>query len=248
MSPRTALSAPGGDTEIPDYTVRVSARARRVRLQVNLHGRVEVVIPRGFDPREVPAFVAGHAAWLRRALHRVAQYRAAHPDGDGALPQQIALDALDANWAVHYDSAPRPRCGVRQLAPGTLQVSGQDTAARRAALHRWLHHTARLRLVPWLSRVSAELDLPFRGATIRCQKTRWGSCSCRGQINLNRNLLFLPPRLVEYLFVHELCHLVHLNHSPEYWRLVARTEPDYRRLEKELRGASRLVPLWAYPE
>lgn len=234
------------ENDIPDYTVRVSARAGRVRLQVNLHGRVEVVIPRGFDPREVPAFVAGHAAWLRRALHRVAQYRASHPDGDGALPEQIALDALNAKWTVHYESASRAR--VRQLASGALQVSGRDTAARRAALHRWLHHTARLQLVPWLTRVSADLTLRFRGVSIRCQKTRWGSCSCRGQINLNRNLLFLPPRLVEHLFVHELCHLVHLNHSPEYWGLVARIEPDYRRLENELRGANRLVPLWAYPD
>lgn len=230
-------------TETPEYSVRVSARAKRARLQVTLHGRVEVVVPQGFDPRGVADFVVRNQAWLHRALHRVAQYRAAN--GDAGLPEALALSALGRTWVVDYTVAAR----ARVLAGGeALRVAGPDDAGRRAALHRWLHGTAKARLVPWLAEVSAELALPFRSASVRCQKTRWGSCSSRGNINLNRNLLFLPAYLVRYLFVHELCHIVHLNHSRDYWTLVSEKEPRYRELERELRHASRHVPLWAYPE
>jgi predicted metal-dependent hydrolase len=118
--------------------------------------------------------------------------------------------------------------------------------AWQSALRRWLARKGREHLVPWLERVSAELELPYSGVTLRGQKSRWGSCSARRHINLNYALLFLPPHCVRYLFVHELCHTVHLNHSPRYWALVARKEPDYRRLEKELRQGSRLVPPWLH--
>jgi predicted metal-dependent hydrolase len=60
--------------------------------------------------------------------------------------------------------------------------------------------------------------------------------------------LFLPPRLVRYIMVHELCHTVHLNHSRRYWGLVSRFEPDYAACEAELRRAARHIPLWACPE
>ena len=60
------------------------------------------------------------------------------------------------------------------------------------------------------------------------QRTRWGSCSNSGTISLNAALLFLEPPLVRYLFIHELCHLIALNHSRRFWAAVARYEPDYR--------------------
>ncbi len=57
-------------------------------------------------------------------------------------------------------------------------------------------------------------------------------------------LLFLPPELVRYVFVHELCHTVHMNHSREFWRFLAVKEPGYMELDKQLRTAWRLVPAW----
>jgi predicted metal-dependent hydrolase len=57
-------------------------------------------------------------------------------------------------------------------------------------------------------------------------------------------LLFLPPELFTYVLVHELCHIRHLNHSPNFWRLVASYLPDYRRIDRQLRGADRWMPKW----
>ena len=81
---------------------------------------------------------------------------------------------------------------------------------------------------------------------VRLQRTRWGSCSNSGTVSLNAALLFLEPPLVRYLFIHELCHLIALNHSRKFWSAVARYEPDYEALDRRLTAAWSEIPLWAH--
>lgn len=70
---------------------------------------------------------------------------------------------------------------------------------------------------------------------IRDTKSRWGSCSKKGNLNFNYRIAFLPPRLADYIVVHELCHLQEFNHSQKFWDLVSLAVPDYKILRKELK-------------
>jgi predicted metal-dependent hydrolase len=80
--------------------------------------------------------------------------------------------------------------------------------------------------------------------SIRSQKTRWGSCSIRGNISLNDQLLFMPAKTVEYLMIHELCHTRHLNHSTAFWSLVEHHCADYRNHEQLLGKSRNHIPDW----
>ena len=91
-----------------------------------------------------------------------------------------------------------------------------------------------------------ELNYPVARVALRCQRTRWGSCSTRGTVSLNCSLLFLRPEVVRYLFVHELAHTRHMNHSASFWRLVELLEPEYRSLDRELLAGWRTVPAWVF--
>ncbi len=74
----------------------------------------------------------------------------------------------------------------------------------------------------------------FKAVNIKNQKTRWGSCSKKGNLNFNYKLSLLAPHLADYIIVHELCHLAEFNHSKRFWDLVAKTIPEHKKLRKEL--------------
>ena len=66
----------------------------------------------------------------------------------------------------------------------------------------------------------------YTSITIRDQKTRWGSCSSTGTLSFNYRLIFAPPKVLDYVVVHELCHLTHMNHAPAFWNMVGSVMPD----------------------
>ncbi len=244
-------SSPALSRSLPDYVVRISPRCKRVLIKINPLGHVEVVIPQGFDASQVPAILQQRQSWLDAHLLKLKARWAEAPHEHALRPAQIRLQALDRCWQVDYLSSPGGRLRLRmgeerlqlcypQLAPAKVD----ELISRR--LQKWLSEQARQYLLPWLAQTAEELELSYSKACIRAQKTRWGSCSAGKVINLNRNLLFLPPALVRYLFVHELSHTRHMNHSPQFWQQVSKYEAEYRRLDTKLGQAGRYLPRWVH--
>lgn len=220
-----------------DFLVRKSPRARHMAISVGAHGVVEVVVPKSARPDKVQAFVRQHQDWIDRAL---AEYAATHPPVDRSMPATINLPAIDRNYRVKYDAA---RDDERD---GTVYIAAprSDRLRVRESLRKWLKATARIELLPRLAGIANRLDMSYKRAQVRGQRTRWGSCSSIGTVSLNYCLLFLEPELVEHLLIHELCHTRHMNHSRRFWKLVAEHSPDYRALEQRLDEAWRDVPAW----
>ena len=116
---------------------------------------------------------------------------------------------------------------MRQFAPVPTRAE-----ARRAYL---LHKEAARRFAyAAVARFAPAYGVKVAAISIRDQKTRWGSCSRNGRLSFNYRLAMLPPRLAEYVVVHELCHLLEFNHSPRFWAQVAKAVPEHRLLRKHL--------------
>lgn len=234
---------------MPAYRVRVSKRARRVLLRVVPGHGLEIVIPVGFDSRNLPTILLKHQDWIANQLNRCETAIGAETAGF-PLPESIELRAEGISVAVSYHPSSDAALRLSECGREHIKVVGNltDQLSCIRLLQNWLKHRARPHLVSRLDEVSAQTGLRYRTIQIRGQKSRWGSCSARGTISLNCKLMFIPPEPVRYLLIHELCHTTHLNHSSRFWDLVQRHEPDFKNLDVRLRKARDCVPLWAdYP-
>ncbi len=233
-----------------EWKLRVSPRARYARLQIKPWGGLEVVVPPRFPRHQIPSLVDKHADWARRQLARQAQLRESIQ-----MPRRLELafdnscvdivyraEPLSFNYdlfAGHRDAGHRDAGHRDQI---IIDASSEDL--QRCELRAWVRKRARHLLPPMLARVAGQTGFDYKKVSIRSQKTRWGSCSRRGHISLNDQLMFVPADTVEYLMIHELCHTRHLNHSRDFWRLVERHCADYRRHEQLLGQSRDLVPDW----
>ncbi len=99
-------------------------------------------------------------------------------------------------------------------------------------------HTAKQIVQQKIEKLNLIYNFKFNRVSIKNQKTRWGSCSSKGNLNFNYKIALIPENIAEYIVAHELCHLYEFNHSPKFWSLVAKTIPDYLSLKKKLKSCS----------
>lgn len=235
---------------LPRYRVRESPKAKHVSLKMSVQDGLEVIVPRGFDQSRIPEILHNKHSWIERTIERLEEQRQQLAlEVSHALPEALHLRAINQLWQVDYHATHSPRVTLSEKDKSRLILRGNTSneEACKTLLQQWLTHKAYQRLVPWLWSISQELNLPFNKASIRGQKTLWASCSQQHNISLNFKLLFLPPELVRYVFVHELCHTVHLNHSANFWGLVYQKEADYKAFDRELRRSGHYVPGWLEP-
>lgn len=246
---KSTLHSVAHPLDFPPYQVRVSPRARHVSIRVSPRREIEVVIPVGYDASQVPALLEKRRSWITRHLQRLESeaQAIATPPPQEACPQHIHLPAINETWTVSYRPTPDNHVLLEVKAQKHLQISGaiDETQLCQQVLRQWLQKKAHAHFAPWLRQISKEIDLPYSHVTVRHQKTRWASCSERKSISLNLKLLFLPPPLVRYVFIHELCHTIHMNHSVDFWALVHQKDPHYKPIDTELRKGWRYVPPWA---
>lgn len=232
---------------LPRYTIRESARAKRVLIQVKTGGNVVVVVPIGFDHRNVPTLLQEKRQWLKRSISRIQEeHKRFNPDPIGELPTQVNLRAIGDLWVVQQRASTGNHAYVCEEDGKRLVVCGDlnDAAVLRQSMQDWIMENAKRHLIPWLMDVARSHAFTVGKVAVRCQKTRWGSYSRRETLSLNAQLLFLPSHLVTYVLIHELCHTRYLDHSKEFWTLLGTHVPRAVELRRELRDAWKYIPTW----
>ncbi|MEI9805746.1 MAG: SprT family zinc-dependent metalloprotease [Pseudolabrys sp.] len=207
------------------YLVRLrrNVRARRYTLRIHSVTR-EVVLtmpPRG-SVKQASAFAEKHGAWIAARLERLPD---AAPFGDGAL---LPLRGVD-HRIVHRRGA-RGTVWVEAGADGErlLCVAGLEPHIPRR-VRDFLKREAKADLERASRQMAQALGVTLKRVSIRDQSSRWGSCSTTGALSYSWRLILAPPFVLDYLAAHEVAHLVEMNHSRAFWRLVERICPDMSR-------------------
>lgn len=208
------------------YTVRESGRARSLRLKISPRDGLEVVLPAGANGRDIEAILLSRANWILK-------HYPTDPPPQRRLVTGERLPYLGRERVLDISTKPRGKTTGISLDGDTLRVrfpSGAPASEEtvRAALEGWYRAQAKAYLLPRVAELARQHGFQYGRITIKGQSTRWGSCSSQRNLNFNWRLMFAPPAAVDYVIIHELCHLQELNHSRRFWSLVGRFCPDYK--------------------
>lgn len=173
-----------------EYTLKLSKRARRVRLSVHSSGELIITTPRNVSQNFIEKFIIEKSNWILKK--------------------------------------------IEYFKNNSYQFFKQDNNDDYLALKNQALALAHTR-VGYFSKL---YNFKVRKISIKNQKTRWGSCSKKGNLNFNYKIVKLPEKLADYIIIHELCHLKEFNHSRKFWRLVADITPDYLELRKQLKSGN----------
>jgi predicted metal-dependent hydrolase len=206
--------------EVYEVCFRQSARARNTRITIAPGRPIEVVLARGMHESDGIAFLAEKRDWL------AAKTAELHSPPASVL----GLDRPGVVW-IGGEAIPIERSQgskpVARLDRGRVLVGGPDAEAV-SAIERWYRREAGLHIGETVHAEARLLGVRPGRISIRDQRTRWGSCSPGGSLSFSWRLLLMPPDVLDYVVVHELCHLEVLDHSRRFWRLVERARPDWR--------------------
>jgi len=198
--------------------------------------KVEVVAPLNVSDRAIGKFVRSQQDWIVAAQDKVEKHRqtinklAPKEYKDGvSIPfkgerKKIQLKTHSFNsLKVEFDQQI-----FTILLPITLSEENRGELVRLAIVD-WMKNQAAIEVKNSIDIYSKKYNLYPRFVRIKTQKSRWGSCGIHNDINLNWLLILTPPKVLEYVVIHELCHIKERNHSANFWGLVEQHCPDYRK-------------------
>jgi len=237
-----------------EYQLIRSKRRKTLSLQVR-HGHVTVRAPHYVSSAFIDTFILEKTAWLRTKLTEQQEEPEFCDFNQGAnllfLGEQLTLNIYTAKQSIVFIDTPlvseldffnNYKQSLRQL---NIVISDRVNAklenplakAKRVKklLETYFKQEAEKLFVERLELLSTQTSLVPRKVIIRQYSARWGSCNNRGELSLNYLLIMAPIFVIDYVIIHELCHLEHLNHSKSFWGLVEQYCPNYHIAKKWLK-------------
>jgi predicted metal-dependent hydrolase len=227
-----------------DFEYKVIRRPRRKTVAIQVRDNsVMVLVPLHVSQERVQEFVRCKARWIIEKLRRNLEVRNSfcpkeYVDGEAFfyLGQNYHLKVLDG------------KPDKVSLKDGRFFVYVQKSISGEARgrlivsqLTKWYQEQAALAIEEKVNSFSAQIAVQPKKVGIKNYRSRWGSCSGKGEVYFNWRLIMAPQRVVDYVVVHELCHLILLNHSKEYWKSLESVMPDYRESKEWLKINGQLL-------
>lgn len=206
-------------------------------------GKVSVIVPKTLPIKDINAFVTEKQNWIKQKL-------ALHNDIPKVKPKKFIMGEvftyLGNNYSLKIESGSNPdNCKIQQdklvVSVSVLDVKNKSTI--KQIVTQWYQQQAEVILLKKTETYAKIIDVTPAKITIKSYKARWGSCSIHGNIQYNWKIIMAPEFIINYLVVHELCHLLHHNHSPSFWQTVAKYHPDHKECKAWLKTNANLLEI-----
>ena len=219
-------------TAIPEEVLGLRVEVvRSVRRTAGLHivgTDLQVRVPEDLGDERVAAILQQKRSWIRS---KVAELKRVPPHRTKELVSGESFPYLGRNYRLKVQEG--HQVGVC-LSGGYLRATirpaeqGEHQALRiQQYLQNWYRSRALERLQDKTHRYAEQIGVSPAGISVRNFKSRWGSCDKKGEVVFNWNIIKAPHSIVDYVVIHELCHLIHPNHSKDFWQVVGRFDTDY---------------------
>lgn len=213
-------------------------RSKRKSLAITIEaGQVIVRAPLRLPKSEIQAFILKKQAWILRTVKSQSEQLA-------EVPQRQYIDGEYLPWrgrslCLRLKSRKR----VTERIGDELYTSTAEKSQIEERVQAWYRKEAKLVLTQKVERLTAAHRLKFAEVKVRKNKRRWGHCTSKGVLQFNWLIMLAPESVIDYLVAHEVAHLRHFNHGPEFWRLVECFEPDYAEAQAWLKENGHLLVL-----
>jgi predicted metal-dependent hydrolase len=208
------------------FVAEVTRTARTKSATIKVEGGVVmVVVPETLVQDRIVRLLDDKARWIKEKL---ALHFHNHSKSDKQYVSEESFSYLGRNYRLKVNKGQyQPVKLFRGRFTVTLRIGRDNPELIQDSLTSWYKQHAQAKLTEKAKRYADIIGVTYASVGIKLYKSRWGSCSVDGNIDFNWHIIMAPNRIVDYVVVHELCHLIHHDHSPKFWKQVERILPDY---------------------
>jgi predicted metal-dependent hydrolase len=214
------------------YTLKRSRKARLVRLEFAPGAGLVVVAPVSCCIERIQHLLECKSRWI---LDKLTRYHACMTETDGDLKEGDTVPYLGKRLKIEVMSDNGSRGHIYLSENKLIIAGGRRLDSLNPVIERWYRAVAAAILREKVDKYSHRMAVEYNRIYLKGQKTLWGSCSRKRNLNFNWRLLMTPEPVIDYVVVHELAHLKEMNHTGRFWRIVARHCPDWQQHRKWLR-------------
>lgn len=225
------MQTPNREVELPSITFH-RRRVKHLRLHVYPDCTITCIVPLFASEREVQSFISVNTEWIAKQLRKFGKLAIHKP-----TLQENHILFLGEIYTVHLqEGSTRKQPSIDSVSKTILSTRNLLQPTEATA---WYKKQAQKIIPQRVAHFAQLFGFTYGTVSVRSQKSKWGSCSARGNLNFNYKLVKAPPYVLDYLVIHELVHTEHLNHSPQYWNRVAQCMPNYQIAEDYLKKEGR---------
>lgn len=199
-------------------------RSKRKSITISLHasGNILVKVPRYLLKRDIIMFINKKSPWIEKNLLPTRKELKQYDLSSGSK-----LPYLGREFYIRDDQSAK-------IVHNSNNHFYLPMSNKKQHIIKWYRDRAREKVTQLTDYYTDKMGIDYNKIFIKAQKTRWGSCSSRGNLNFNWKIILTPMTLIKYLVIHEVCHLIEMNHSSNFWKLVESYDPAYKKHKKEL--------------